>query len=126
MFWLFNRNIQAVKIPEFIRFHPVFVRLYCYGRASHWFDIFSGIQKGEPISGYLVKGNGCSDGRLRLHVDVFLCQVVQGLIKVVTISLATLNQQMSQAYIAKQQLPPMLELEMHLSGDKVSLAALCS
>lgn len=42
------------------------------------------------------------------------------MIKVVAVSLGTLNQQMSQAYIAKQQLPPMLELEMHLSGDKVS------
>lgn len=47
-------------------------------------------------------------------------QVVQGLIRVVAVSLANLNQQMSQAYIVKQQLPPMLELEMHLAGGKVS------
>ena len=46
--------------------------------------------------------------------------VVQGLIKVVAVSLSTLNQQMSQAYIAKQQLPPMLELEMHLADGKVA------
>lgn len=46
-------------------------------------------------------------------------QVVQGLIKVVSVSLATLNQQIDHAYIVKNQLAPMLELEMHLSGDKV-------
>lgn len=46
-------------------------------------------------------------------------QVVQGLIKVVAGSLGTLNQQMSHSYIVKQQLPPMLELEMHLAGGKV-------
>lgn len=34
-------------------------------------------------------------------------------------SLSTLNEQMSQTYIIKQQLPPMLELEMHLTGGKV-------
>lgn len=45
---------------------------------------------------------------------------MSGLIKVVAVSVATLNQQMSQTYIAKQQLAPMLELEMHLAGDKVS------
>lgn len=53
----------------------------------------------------------------------FTCgQVVQGLIKVVSTTLITLNQQMSQAFIAKNQLPPMLELEMHLSGGKVSVS----
>lgn len=46
-------------------------------------------------------------------------QVVEGLINVVAVSLSTLNQQMSQTYIVKHQLPPMLELEMHLSGGKV-------
>lgn len=53
------------------------------------------------------------------YVDFVNSLVVQGLIKVVAVSLCTLNQQISQAYIAKQQLPPMLELEMHLSKDKV-------
>lgn len=43
------------------------------------------------------------------------------MIKVVAVSLATLNQQMSSVYIAKQQLAPMLELEMHLAGGKVCL-----
>lgn len=50
---------------------------------------------------------------------LMLLQVVQGLIKVVAGSLGTLNQQMSHSYIIKQQLPPMLELEMHLAGGKV-------
>eukprot|EP00752_Nemacystus_decipiens_P011484 g10196.t1 len=54
------------------------------------------------------------------YVDFVNSLVVQGLIKVVAVSLSTLNQQMSQAYIAKQQLPPMLELEMHLSDGKVT------
>ncbi|CAM9298179.1 unnamed protein product, partial [Sphacelaria rigidula] len=55
------------------------------------------------------------------YVDFFNSLVVSGLIKVVAVSLATLNQQMSSAYIAKQQLAPMLELEMHLAGGKVCL-----
>lgn len=53
------------------------------------------------------------------YVDFVNSLVVQGLIKVVAVSLSTLNQQISQAYIVKQQLPPMLELEMHLSKGKV-------
>ena len=54
------------------------------------------------------------------YVDFVNSLVVQGLIRVVAVSLSTLNQQMSQAYIAKQQLPPMLELEMHLADGKVT------
>lgn len=54
------------------------------------------------------------------YVDFVNSLVVQGLIKVVAVSLSTLNQQMSQAYIVKQQLPPMLELEMHLADGKVT------
>ncbi|CAM9099296.1 unnamed protein product [Ectocarpus fasciculatus] len=54
------------------------------------------------------------------YVDFVNSLVVQGLIKVVAGSLGTLNQQMSHSYIIKQQLPPMLELEMHLSEGKVA------
>ncbi|CAM9632729.1 unnamed protein product, partial [Ectocarpus sp. 8 AP-2014] len=54
------------------------------------------------------------------YVDFVNSLVVQGLIKVVAGSLGTLNQQMSHSYIVKQQLPPMLELEMHLAGGKVA------
>lgn len=57
------------------------------------------------------------------YVDFVNSLVVQGLIRVVAVSLGTLNQQMSQAYIAKQQLPPMIELEMHLADSKVRLVA---
>lgn len=40
------------------------------------------------------------------------------------VALATLNQQMSQSYIVKQQLPPMLEIEMHLVASKVMVCNL--
>lgn len=62
----------------------------------------------------MLKGNASK----YTHFPMDMLQVVQGLIKVVAVSLATLNKQMSPAYISKHQLPPMLELEMHLSGGK--------
>lgn len=46
-------------------------------------------------------------------------QVVQGLIKVVVVSLSSLNLQTNEEYTAKNQLPPLLEVEMHLSDGKV-------
>ncbi|CAM9358663.1 unnamed protein product [Ascophyllum nodosum] len=54
------------------------------------------------------------------YMDFVNSLVIQGLVKVVVVSLAALNQEMSQAHISNNQLPPMLEVEMHLSNGKVS------